>query len=85
MTGPAEREGAMAEESSIGAADNGRAKDPVCGMTVDPATARFRHVHDGRTYYFCSESCLRRFRENPGAFLQSAKASSREASTRWPR
>ena len=31
-----------------------RAKDPVCGMTVDPATARHRAEHDGQTYYFCS-------------------------------
>jgi Cu+-exporting ATPase len=74
MTGPAEREATMAERSSMGETENGHAKDPVCGMTVDPATTRFRQDHEGRTYYFCSESCLRRFRENPGAFLQSAKA-----------
>ena len=33
--------------------------DPVCGMTVDVADARYRTVHDGRTYYFCSAGCLR--------------------------
>jgi len=35
-------------------------KDPTCGMNVDEATS----VHsdrDGRTYYFCSEMCQRRF------------------------
>jgi Cu+-exporting ATPase len=74
MTGPAEREAMMAEQSSMGESENGHAKDPVCGMTVDPAATPFRQEHEGRTYYFCSESCLRRFRENPEAFLQSAKA-----------
>jgi P-type Cu+ transporter len=49
-------------------------KDPVCGMTVDPLTTSLCHEHEGTTYYFCSESCLRRFRESPEAFLQSAKA-----------
>ncbi|HEX4893085.1 MAG TPA: YHS domain-containing protein, partial [Hyphomicrobiaceae bacterium] len=29
-------------------------KDPVCGMTVDPATAKHSHTHEGTTYYFCS-------------------------------
>ena len=49
-------------------------KDPVCGMTVDPRTTSLCHEHEGTTYYFCSESCLQRFRESPRAFLQSAKA-----------
>jgi len=43
--------------------------DPVCGMRVDPATARFRHEHEGRTYYFCSARCLERFRGDPPHFL----------------
>jgi cation transport ATPase len=44
--------------------------DPVCGMTVDPATAAGRHVHDGRTYYFCSRHCVEKFRADPARFLQ---------------
>jgi xanthine dehydrogenase accessory factor len=43
--------------------------DPVCGMTVDVASARYRSVHDGTTYYFCSAGCLKRFEEEPAAFL----------------
>jgi YHS domain-containing protein len=35
-------------------------KDPVCGMAVT-TDSRYRHVHDGRTYLFCSESCLAKF------------------------
>jgi xanthine dehydrogenase accessory factor len=46
--------------------------DPVCGMTVDVATARYATTHDGRTYYFCSASCLERFTADPAAFLPVA-------------
>ena len=42
--------------------------DPVCHMTVDVASARYRTVHDRRTYYFCSAGCQRRFEEDPAAF-----------------
>jgi xanthine dehydrogenase accessory factor len=31
--------------------------DPVCGMTVDIATARYKAERDGRMYYFCSAGC----------------------------
>jgi Cu+-exporting ATPase len=34
--------------------------DPVCGMTVDPATAR-HHDHNGKRVYFCSEGCRKKF------------------------
>jgi xanthine dehydrogenase accessory factor len=43
--------------------------DPVCGMTVDVASARYRSVHDGVTYYFCSAGCLQRFEEEPSRFV----------------
>jgi xanthine dehydrogenase accessory factor len=43
--------------------------DPVCGMTVDVASARYRTVHDGRTYYFCSAGCLERFSAEPASFV----------------
>jgi xanthine dehydrogenase accessory factor len=42
--------------------------DPVCGMTVDVATARYRTVHEGRTWYFCSAGCLQRFEADPARF-----------------
>lgn len=42
--------------------------DPVCGMSVDVASARFRTSHDGQTYYFCSAGCLARFTKEPAAF-----------------
>ena len=40
------------------------AKDPVCGMTVDEATA-LSAERDGETFYFCSEHCRRMFLAQP--------------------
>jgi Cu+-exporting ATPase len=44
-------------------------KDPVCGMDVDPATAKHRHEHAGETYYFCGARCRERFAEEPEEWL----------------
>ena len=44
--------------------------DPVCGMTITPADAVGHVQHKGQTYYFCSHSCLERFRANPAEFLE---------------
>ena len=52
----------------------GAAKDPVCGMTVDPASATLRSEHDRRTYYFCSRSCKEKFDREPGRFLDAPTA-----------
>jgi Cu+-exporting ATPase len=43
--------------------------DPVCGMTVDPASAAGSVVHAGKTYYFCSTHCVQKFRANPETYL----------------
>src|SRR4051794_13743634 len=42
--------------------------DPVCGMTVDPATAAGRSEHEGTTYLFCSGGCKRKFDAEPGKY-----------------
>jgi Cu+-exporting ATPase len=39
--------------------------DPVCGMTVDPATAEYRSFHHGKAYYFCSAGCKATFDKDP--------------------
>src|SRR5262245_38585393 len=46
--------------------------DPVCGMTVDPATAAEAVTHDGRTYHFCSAHCAEKFRADPAGFLDGS-------------
>ena len=46
-----------------------QAKDPVCGMSVDPAKPAGSHLHEGKTYYFCSPRCAERFAKEPARFL----------------
>ena len=48
--------------------------DPVCGMRVDPATARHRFAYNGQDYYFCSGRCRERFEAEPEKFLQPKQA-----------
>jgi Cu+-exporting ATPase len=49
--------------------------DPVCGMTIDPRSAAGRVEHQGRDYFFCSESCRRTFEANPAKFAAGAAPS----------
>jgi len=50
--------------------------DPVCGMTVEPQSAAGWFDYQGERYYFCSQHCLHKFREQPQQFLQQDKANS---------
>lgn len=43
--------------------------DPVCGMTVDPATAAGSAEHAGTTYHFCSRHCVDKFRADPTRYV----------------
>ena len=43
--------------------------DPVCGMTVNPHTAKHRAEHRGHTYYFCSAGCRTKFANDPQKYL----------------
>lgn len=45
--------------------------DPVCGMTVEIATAHFISEYDGKTYYFCAAGCKRSFDKEPGKYVQA--------------
>ena len=42
--------------------------DPVCGMTVDPATAAGSVAHAGTTYHFCSTRCVEKFKADPAKY-----------------
>ena len=46
-----------------------RARDPVCGMLVDPRTTPYRQQHAGRPYFFCSAGCQSKFLDNPTKYL----------------
>ena len=45
------------------------AKDPVCGMDVDEATAQHKTDYQGTTYYFCAPGCKRAFEADPKKYL----------------
>ena len=56
------------------AAAPGLANDPVCGMTVDPASAKHSAEHEGISYYFCSAGCRTKFIADPEAYLKPKAA-----------
>jgi Cu+-exporting ATPase len=47
-------------------------RDPVCGMTVDPATSKHRFEYRGETYHFCSAGCRTKFAADPASYLDKA-------------
>src|SRR5690349_9554245 len=51
-------------------------KDPVCGMTVDPAAAKAKAEHAGTMYYFCCAGCAQKFRTAPDQYLNPKPAAS---------
>jgi protein SCO1 len=57
--------GATASRATGG---QGATIDPVCGMQVHPGPGTPHLTHEGRTVYFCSESCRHRFAARPGEF-----------------
>jgi Cu+-exporting ATPase len=40
-------------------------RDPVCGMSVNPETAKARAEYHGKTYYFCCGGCTQKFQHDP--------------------
>ncbi|TGQ40608.1 heavy metal translocating P-type ATPase [Mesorhizobium sp. M00.F.Ca.ET.216.01.1.1] len=44
-------------------------RDPVCGMTVDPAAGKPTAEHGGHLYHFCSEGCRSKFVAEPEKYL----------------
>jgi Cu+-exporting ATPase len=44
-------------------------RDPVCGMSVDPDDAEDSSTYQGKTYYFCSSDCKRKFDQGPSQFI----------------
>jgi YHS domain-containing protein len=54
------------------------ATDPVCGMTVNPATATIKSEHAGRTYYFCSAGCKAAFDKEPSKYVDATQGASHD-------
>ncbi|MBZ5682393.1 MAG: heavy metal translocating P-type ATPase [Acidobacteriia bacterium] len=51
-------------------------KDPVCGMNVNPATAKHVHAHAGKNYYFCCAGCVEKFKADPETYLRKSTPAS---------
>jgi P-type Cu+ transporter len=71
------------------AAGGEEARDPVCGMKVDPRTAAHRQAHHGRIHYFCSHACQSKFSADPARCLipnptRAARPASEEATYTCP-
>lgn len=45
--------------------------DPVCGMSIDPATAAGSSTYDDRTYHFCNRGCQTKFEAAPALYVPS--------------
>ncbi len=66
----------------MNATAGGEFVDPVCGMRVAPETSAGKYDFEGETYYFCSTSCLNKFKQNPPSFLQDKKEEKLEAESK---
>jgi P-type Cu+ transporter len=62
------------QHGDAGKAAAAAAIDPVCGMRVDPATAKHHCTYKSEDYFFCSGRCRDRFEAEPEKFLQPKQA-----------
>jgi Cu+-exporting ATPase len=58
---------------------DGKALDPVCGMTVDPAKTPHHAEHEGREFHFCGAGCRAKFEADPQKYLSGEKPAAPEA------
>ena len=55
------------------------AKDPVCGMEIEPQAAFAAREHMGQKYYFCSEACIKKFEADPHLYASHQSSSEKLA------
>ncbi len=77
-TGPPEGHCATGPPEGHCGNTSAEAVDPVCGMSVDPATSSHRLEHGGETYHFCCGGCSSRFEADPERFLAPAAEAASE-------
>src|SRR3546814_4386548 len=58
---------------------SGSTTDPVCGMTVDPATTPHIATHGGEHNYFCSAGCLAKFEADPDRYAVKREPAAADA------
>jgi Cu+-exporting ATPase len=69
------------QHGEMTATPKGEYVDPVCGMSVAPETAAGKHEYNGETFYFCSNGCLNKFKQNPQNFLEKKQEEKQQATT----
>ena len=62
----------MAETHDADVIATTKVKDPVCGMTVDSASAKHHAEHHGTRFFFCSAGCSAKFAADPHRYLSEA-------------
>lgn len=58
--------------------------DPICGMGVEQPSDVLSYEHQGRTYYFCSRSCLQKFKSDPDQYMSDQNESNRSTGRPTP-
>lgn len=61
----------------------GEVRDPVCGMTVEIARAKYMSEYEGQLYYFCAAGCKTSFDKNPRKYLTVAVTSDPPEKTKF--
>src|SRR5260221_6184515 len=77
MVGTKDRDGGHHEHAGHHHGHGAReaaARDPVCGMSVDPATSKHRFDYRGETFHFCSAGCRTKFAADPKKYLEKSEA-----------
>jgi len=70
----APRQAAEAQAVAVAEGIVAEAIDPVCGMTVEIATARYVSEYKGVKHYFCAAGCQRRFDLEPDKYLMAQQS-----------
>ncbi len=82
MTAPQNLLRPVPEHRDAGLAPDG-VRDPVCGMRVEPETAKNSSRYNGHDYHFCSSRCRQRFDADPARYLTPAPPHSRATTGLW--
>jgi len=61
------------------------AKDPICGMIVDPASSKRKAEYRGQSYFFCSDKCLAKFRADPAKYTSQPEQGPTKQQVEQPR
>ena len=74
VMGHGHRHGGSRDPDQRGASSPVSNTDPVCGMTVDNASAK-PSLYQGRAYYFCSATCRDKFEASPETYMKGSERS----------